>query len=1133
MPLTHPMTARLASSRSARHATSGFPLFLGLAAVLAFLTTSAVITYFKIQDLQEMTGRVSHTHEVISTLEDVFSLMKDAETGQRGYLLTGDEKYLEPYTTALARIADRVSDIERLTADNPEQQARLPLVKAQITVKKDELAETVSLRRTQGFEIARAVVATDRGKVAMDALRRHLAAMQEEERGLLRHRFEETDTAFRTAVQSGLLSAVLGALFAIFVTILIRRAEVGRSRQTWLQTGQATLNAKLIGEQRLDSLGENALQALCEYLGAQAGAIYIEEEGSFHRAATYAVQSPASLPEKLSPGEGLLGQAVKDASPFLVHEIPDGYFAIGSSLGKSEPRHLLIAPAVAGGEVRAVLELGFFKAPPEPAIELMMRTAETIGVAVQAAKSRSRIIQLLEETQRQSEELQAQSEELRVSNEELAEQSQALQRTQSQLEEQQAELEQNNMQLEAQKDSLLQAKQGLETQARMVEQASQYKSAFLANMSHELRTPLNSSLILAQLLAENKNNNLTEEQVKYARTIQDSGNDLLALINDVLDLSKIEAGRMDLKPQSVRVSQLLETLRAQFEPIATNRKLTISFKAAPGAPESLETDSHRLEQILRNLLSNALKFTEQGEVTFEVTSGNPDSISFAVRDTGIGIATEQQALVFEPFRQADGTTSRKYGGTGLGLSISRELARLLGGEIHLASQLGRGSIFTLTLPVTTGQITASPPPASQAIPHRSSLPLPLSASIPDDRATLSATRQVILVIEDDIAFAKVLSDLAHEQNFQCLITSSAHEALQLAREHLPNAVLLDVGLPDGSGLFVLDRLKQDARTRHIPVHVISASDYADKAMAMGAVGYMMKPVPREKLTDAFHQLEQRLTRQIRRVLVVEDDPVQLGALCTLLTSREVEAVGARDAATCLEQLQEGAIDCMVLDLSLPDASGFTLLEKISADESYPFPPVIIYTGRDLSADEEQRLRRYSKSIIVKGAKSPERLLDEVALFLHQVVAEVPAEQQRMIEKARSRETALEGKRLLIAEDDVRNIFALTSLLEPLGLQIQIARNGREAIEALEHARQSGKPVDLVLMDIMMPEMDGLTAMRTIRQQHDLKKLPIIALTAKAMPSDQQECLAAGANDYLAKPLDVEKLLSLVRVWMPR
>ncbi len=1137
------------SSTTARRSPSSFPLFVGLGIVVAFFAGGWAVSYSNLRTLQEATGKVSHTDEVIASVEDLLSIMKDAETGQRGFVITGDQKYLEPYDSALARLDERVAGIVRLTADNPAQQSRLSVLKNHIDAKLKELANILAIRRTGGFEPARAEVSTDRGKAAMDAIRLQVAAMQLEERKLLKERLEQAEAAFRAVIQSGLATCLLGILLAVAVTWLIRRAALARHRQEWLQAGQAQLSQKLIGEQRLAELGENALRFLCEYLEAQAGALFVEEGGSFRRCATYAMPATGGVPERFAPGEGLLGQAVKDARPFLVRDVPEGYLAIGSALGRDRPRHLLVAPAMVDGRVNAVLEVGFFEPVLEDHVELLMRTAESIGVAVRSAHSRSRIEELLEETQRQSEEVQAQSEELRVSNEELEEQSQTLKRSQMQLEQQQAELEQTNSQLEeqtqllvVQRDDLTQAKLELEAQARMVEQASRYKSDFLANMSHELRTPLNSSLILAQLLAENRSGNLTEEQIKYARTIQSSGNDLLTLINDVLDLAKIEAGRMDIKTQRVDVAHLLDTLRGLFEPVASSRGLALHLQALPGAPQGIETDPQRLEQVLRNLLSNALKFTEKGEVTLEVAAAGQGRVSFAVRDTGIGIEPGQQQLIFDPFCQADGAANRKYGGTGLGLSISRELARLLGGEIHLASEVGRGSVFTVVLPEVAGAPASVPAPVPAPRPNqgpgRSSGPPPRPAApskaVADDRGNLSSGGRLILVIEDDPHFAEILANLAHEQNFQCLVTGTTEEALALAREHLPSAVVLDVGLPDGSGLFVLDRLKHDARTRHIPVHVISGSDHSEKAMAMGAVGYLLKPVLREQLAEAFQAMEARLTRRLQKVLVVEDDPVQLSSLCALLTSRDVEAVGAVDAADCLVRLRSDTFDCMVLDISLPDATGFALLEKISADEAYAFPPVIVYTGRDLSAEEEQRLRRYSKSIIIKGAKSPERLLDEVALFLHQVVSELPAEQQKMIEKARSREAALEGRRVLLAEDDVRNIFALSSLLEPLGLNLRIARNGREALAALELAREGkAPPVDLVLMDIMMPEMDGLTAMRAIRQQPEWQKLPIIALTAKAMPDDQQQCLAAGASDYLAKPLDVEKLLSLVRVWMPR
>jgi signal transduction histidine kinase/DNA-binding response OmpR family regulator/CHASE3 domain sensor protein len=1115
----------------------------GLLSALAFFIGTTAISYVNIQSLRTLTQKVSHTHDVIIGLEDILSTIKDAETGQRGFLLTGDERYLTPYDSAVAHIEERVANLTLLISDNPLHQELLPQIKNQIDIKLQELEQTIAARRKDGFDAALAIVITDRGKTTMELLRKNISVMQQEEKNLRRQRFVETDGAFQTAVKSIIAAGVLGIVMALLVAWMLQRNEQARRQQQWLQNGQGQLAQKLIDEHKLESLGDNTLRFLCEYLGAQVGAMFIEDSGDYRRCATYALPADARMPEILSAGEGLLGQAVKDRRPLLVKDLPQDYFTIGSTLGTARPRHLIIAPAVNDTVVTAALELGFFQPVSNAAIELLKRVSGPIGTAVQAAKSRALIEELLAETQRQAEEMQTQTEELRVTNEELEEQSRVLKLTQTHLEHQQAELEQNNLQLEgqtrlleAQKNHLLQAKQGLETQARIVEQASHYKSTFLANMSHELRTPLNSVLILAQLLAENRHGNLSEEQIKYARTIQGSGNDLLGLINDVLDLAKIEAGRMDIKPQQVVIHSLLEGLRNQFEPVAQKRGLSLDLHAMPGAPASIETDPQRLDQILRNLLSNALKFTEKGTVTVEV-AGSEDTVSFRVRDTGIGISSEQQAMVFEPFCQGDDTTSRKYGGTGLGLSISRELARLLGGEIQLSSEPGHGSTFTLVIPPTVAaSVALAPEPEAPAalVQRPPSAAQPPAVVVPDDREQLTpALKNSILVVEDDPNFAQVLGEMAREQNFQCLIASSAQAAVDLARQHLPAAVVLDIGLPDGSGLLVLEQLKSNAHTRHIPVHVVSGSDYSEKALAMGAMSYWMKPITREQLAEAFQDLEKHLTHRLRRVLVVEDDAVQLKSLCDLLASRQVEVVGAVNAATCLEQLRSSTFDCMVLDLSLPGTSGFALLEEISVNDAYPFPPVIIYTGRELTADEEQQLRRYSKAIIVKGVKSPERLLDEVALFLHQVVRELPAEQQRMIEKARSRETALEGRRVLLAEDDVRNIFALTSMLEPLGIQIAVARNGREALDLLEARQDTPTPIDLVLMDVMMPEMDGLEAMRAIRKRPEWKKLPIIALTAKAMPSDQQECLAAGASDYLAKPLNVEKLLSLIRVWMPR
>jgi CheY-like chemotaxis protein len=661
-------------------------------------------------------------------------------------------------------------------------------------------------------------------------------------------------------------------------------------------------------------------------------------------------------------------------------------------------------------------------------------------------------------------------------------------------------------------------------------------------MSHELRTPLNSSLILAKLLADNPDDNLTAEQVKYAETIQSSGNDLLNLINDILDLSKIEAGHVEIKPEPVLLDRLTNGLRHLFNPVAQEKQLRFAIDVAPSCPPTVSTDLQRLEQILKNLLSNAFKFTEQGEIGLAIGLTADQQIAFSVTDTGIGITKDQQKRIFEAFHQADGTISRRYGGTGLGLSISRELVRLLGGTIQVKSQEGQGSTFTVIIPesyhptlVAPRQVLAEKsagakmPAKQQAIAAT-----PTIRRLDDDRNSLGDGRRVLLVVEDDESFASILRDLSREMHFNALLASTAEDALTLAQQFMPNAIILDIGLPDQSGLSVLDRLKRDVRTQHIPIHVVSAADHAETALSLGAVGYLNKPVKREQLVDVLRKLEAKLTQRMRRILIVEDDPVQREVVGKLLTSHDVETVAAGTAADCLKLLKDQTFDCMVLDLSLPDTSGYSLLETLSQEDAYSFPPVIVYTGRDLSADDEQRLRRYSKSIIIKGAKSPERLLDEVTLFLHQVVSELPDEQQRMIRKARHRDALLEGRRILVVEDDVRNVYALTNILEPRGAVVKIARNGQEALDVLQRSTSDpAHSIDLVLMDVMMPVMDGLTATREIRKNPEWKKIPVIALTAKAMPDDQQRCIDAGANDYMAKPIDVEKLLSLVRVWMPR
>jgi signal transduction histidine kinase/CheY-like chemotaxis protein/CHASE3 domain sensor protein len=1123
---------------------------IGLAGALAFFFLSGVVDYRNLRTLRDNNQKAVHSHEVDVALNELLSSMQDAETGQRGFLLTNNERYLEPYNAALTVISKRLDEIARLTSDSPAQQARIERLKLQVDAKLAGLRETIELRRTRGFEAALAVVNSGQGKAEMDEIRAQLAAMDEEEGRLRRLRVAEANDAYTTALASGVVTASLGVLLTAIIGFLIRRSTLARRREDWLQSGHIALASAVLGDQPVDQLGHSILEFLARYVGAVAGAMFVRNNDVYVRTSAYGVPVNADIPERFAFREGLLGQVAAESRPLTVGEVPDGYLSFGSALGQDKPRHLVISPGIVDGSVNTVIELGFLRPVGADVLTLLEQASASIAIAVRSAKYRSELQTLLTETQRQSEELQVQGEELRVSNEELEEQGRALKESQARLEQQQAELEQTNthleeqaLQLEAQRDNLEQANAAVQLKAREVEQASRYKSDFLANMSHELRTPLNSSLILAKLLADNSNENLTDEQVKYAQTIQSSGNDLLNLINDILDLSKIEAGHVEIRPEAVSVERLANNLRQLFQPIAQDRRLEFAIEIAPECPASIETDAQRLEQVLKNLLSNAFKFTEAGRVLFAVRPTGSGRIALSVTDTGVGIAEEQQQSIFEAFHQADGTISRRYGGTGLGLSISRELVRLLGGSIGLRSHVGQGSTFTVLLPASydpaqvaprelPGVVVAPPVVAPQKRPAVDS-PKPVR-QVDDDRDLPSDTRRILLVIEDDSAFAAILRDLSREMGFRSLVAGTAEEAMTLARRFMPSAVILDVALPDQSGLSVLDQLKRNVQTRHIPIHIVSASDQAETAFSLGAVGYAVKPVLREQLVQVVRKLEKRLSQQMHRVLIVEDNEQQRDAVAKLLTSHDVETVTAGTAAECLALLKEQTFDCMVLDLSLPDASGYSLLETLSRESAYAFPPVIVYTGRELSADDEQRLRRYSKSIIIKGAKSPERLLDEVALFLHQVVSELPDEQQRMIRKAQHRDALLEGRRILVVEDDVRNVYALTNILEPRGAIIEIARNGQEALDILaKSASQPGSSIDLVLMDVMMPVMDGLTATREIRQNSAWKKLPVITLTAKAMPDDQQRCIDAGANDYMAKPLDVEKLLSLVRVWMPR
>ncbi|WP_414492197.1 response regulator [Stenotrophomonas maltophilia] len=940
-----------------------------------------------------------------------------------------------------------------------------------------------------------------------------------------------------------------GCAFLMIALIVSRAIQARRDamRALWLQEAENAVAMSLRGDLGPEQIAEAAATSLGAQLEADVGAVYRLDGGRLQLTGGLAL--PSGMPPSLALQEGVAGQVARDERIRHLQGGDDAALELQTSLGRLPVRERILAPISSDGTVVGIIELGRARTGGQRDLdrELLERCAETIGMALRASLLRAQLVVLLEESQRQGEELQAQQEELRVANEELEEQSRSLLQSQSHLEEQQAELEQSNVQLEertheleAQKQALLVAQSQLVRNSNELAATSRYKSEFLANMSHELRTPLNSSLILAKLLADNKDGTLTEEQVKYARAILSSNNDLLALINDILDLSRIEAGHVELADEVVVVDSVLQRLRETFEPMARQKGLALQIEADALAPSQLMADSQRLQQILKNLLANALKFTEHGRVGLQVRAGGNGRVRFEVSDSGIGIAREQLQVIFEAFRQADGSTRRRYGGTGLGLSISRDLAERMGGSIQVDSEPGRGSCFILELPLqgapasNAADISTVTSPVAAAAP---AMPVPATAamapattapSVADDRGRRQRAGRLILAVEDDATFAEALVALAHELDFDCVVAGTAEEALTLASELRPNGILLDIGLPDVSGLSVLERLKRNPDTRHIPVHVVSAMDRSQVARELGAIGFAIKPTTRERLVTAIEQLEQTSQRDVRRLLIVEDDSELRHNLELLLGRDQLQIVAVGTLAGALEQLSTVTFDCMVMDLSLPDGSGYDLLEHMAGNDDVGFPPVIVYTGRALGREEEQRLRRYSKSIIIKGARSPERLLDEVTLFLHSVEASLPTDQQRLLREARRRDTVLDGRTVLLAEDDVRNIFALSSVLEPLGVTLEIARNGQEAVDRLAE-----REVDLVLMDIMMPEKDGLAAMREIRAQRHLQDLPIIALTAKAMPDDRERCLQAGANDYIAKPIDVDKLVSLCRVWCSR
>ena len=939
--------------------------------------------------------------------------------------------------------------------------------------------------------------------------------------------------------------------------MIINLRETTRKNQDtdWLKTNLARFSSMMQGQKNLETVSQMIMSQLTPLVSAQQGAFFVmgQEEGApcLKMMSAYAHRERKSISNRFKLGEGLIGQCALEREPILITNVPSDYIQISSGLGEATPLSLIVLPVLFEGEVKAVIELASFE-QFRPIHQLFLeQLMESIGVVLNMITANMRTEELLQQSQGLTQELQSQSRELTLQQEELK-----------------TKVEIKNTEVEH-------ARLSLEEKAEQLALISKYKSEFLANMSHELRTPLNSLLILARLLADNASENLSAQQVEYAKTIYASGGDLLALINEILDLSKVEAGKMQVEPRQLPIADVASFVERIFRPVAEHKGLAFDVEIDDNLSFPIRTDPQRLQQVLKNLLANAFKFTDRGSVTLrcalvtdrthlssETLHAARSVVAFEVSDTGIGIAHNKQKIIFEAFQQADGTTSRRYGGTGLGLSISREIARLLGGEIKVHSVPGKGSRFTLYLPdvyvaedgtpsstlfnnQTNGAVLPSPRPATSAIelrnpsPRRQNLPnvvgptvlldadSMVSRPVEDDRELILKGDRVLLVIEDDVKFARIMVDMAHEQGFKAVVATRGDTGVVLANEFLPDAITLDIQLPVLDGWAVLARLKRNPRTRHIPVHVMSIVERSAQAGSLGAFAYLEKPVSRDALLASFVHLSAFLDRGLRRVLVVEADEVERETLADLLRAGEsIEVTTAGDVETALESLEARAYDCVVVELSLHDAGGCDLIERIKTNPRFRDLPVVVYTVKEVSVLEEQSIARYADALILKdGIESTARLADGVNVLLHRAASDIPKDVRDRLD-ARARERRAHDFSVLVVDDDVRNIFAMSSILESSGIRVVYAENGRAALRALE----SDHTIELVLMDIMMPEMDGFETIAAIRNEPRFSALPIVAITAKALPEDRDRCIEGGASDYLPKPVDTDKLLELVELW---
>jgi CheY-like chemotaxis protein/signal transduction histidine kinase/CHASE3 domain sensor protein len=1135
-------------------------VFLGFGFSIFLVLFVGLFSYKSIKQLQENQAEMEYSQKLINTSDHILQLLIDAETGMRGFVATGKPVFLDPYNAALPHLNDDLSKIKDLESTDPAQTTNINLLATLVYKQLDLLKSNVNNRDKVGLEemVKRDMLLN--GKQVMDNIRSTITSIDSSEQVSLDERKASTEDAVKSTIvtivggSTVFFFIILGMLYYILGTFKKQKLiedeiknsnnelekVLGENRaKNWQLTGSGILNEKMQGQQTELELTQNVLAEVCNYTKAITGTLYLydDRERVLKLHAWYAFHDLSVIKKTIKLSESWLGQVAKDQKAATIKGSLNQKLELETSIISQELAEIFIVPLFFDKKLIGVMEIAYQDTIQVAVKDYVLSVANDIGVAVNTARARSIMQDLFEETQQQAEELEAQQEEMRVTNEELLSKTEMLQASEEELRVQQEELRTINAELE-EKASLLEEKNHAVEEARkdisdkvtQLETTGRYKSEFLANMSHELRTPLNSILVLARILKDNKAENLSDDQIKYASVIFNAGNDLLTLINDILDLAKIESGKIEIQNERTSVEGIIGDMQMLFAEVAGNKK--INFVTEVGnVPAFIFADKVRVEQVLKNLLSNAFKFTpEGGYISIKaMPSAIADTIALSIKDSGIGIQPDKQKLIFEAFQQEDGSTSRKYGGTGLGLSISRELAAILGGSITLYSEPGNGSEFTFNLPVN-GVITQhvdieEEVPTVQSFTATAEMPKLAKVLFNDPNR-----QPLVVIVEDDKNFAEILQNYASEYGYKAVLVNEGTRAAEIITENKPDAVLLDIMLPGKDGWQILKELKANPETKNIPVHMMSAGEAAAKRVkSEGAISFMKKPVNTEALNKLFGDIIEQSSTGIKQILLVEDQEAQSDALRDLMQKQGIAVAQAYTGEQAFKMLEENEYQCVVLDLNLPDISGLDLLDNIKALPRFASLPVIINTAMELDKNSVSRLMQYANAMVVKTSKSSDRLIDEVNLFLHklnnagpQAAASVAKQRQVTGSKA-----MLKGRKVLLVDDDMRNIFALSSALQSYDLEVEIANDGEEALKKLEELPQ----VDIVLMDIMMPVMDGYEAMRQIRKQNKWAKLPVIALTAKAMKDDREKCIAAGANDYITKPVDVDRLISLMQLWL--